>query len=65
MAAGASGAAIDDQYRMRRADGVWWASEGNGGMATYKAVGEYVTKLAKRPPVWVQLTPLPDGCESE
>ena len=55
--------AIRNGYRMKRVNGVWTASEGNGGTATYKAMGEFVTKLAKRPPVSVQLTPIADGCQ--
>jgi hypothetical protein len=56
-------AAVRNGYRMKRINGVWAASEGNGGVATYKAMGEFVTKLAKRSPISVQLTPVADGCQ--
>ncbi len=55
-------AAVRNGYRVKRIDGVWTASEGNGGVATYKAMGDYVTRLAKRPTVSVPLTPVADGC---
>jgi hypothetical protein len=55
--------AIRNGYRVKFLNGVWTASEGNGGVATYKAMGEFVTRLAKRPLVSVQLTPIPDGCQ--
>lgn len=55
--------AIRNGYRMKRVNGVWAASEGNGGVATYRAMGEFVTKLARRPLISVQLTPIADGCQ--
>lgn len=54
--------AIRNGYRVKRIDGAWSASEGNGGITTYKAMGDFVTKLVKRPPILVQLTPIAEGC---
>jgi hypothetical protein len=55
--------AIRNGYRVKRIDGTWSASEGNGGIATYKAMGDFVTRLAKLPPVSVRLMPVAEGCQ--
>jgi hypothetical protein len=57
--------AIRNGYRVRRSDGGWSASEGNGGIATYKAISSYVTTLSKKPKVWLTLQLASSGCPSD
>jgi hypothetical protein len=57
--------AIGNGYRVTRGDGVWTASEGNGGIAAYNAIGAFATELAKHTPLSVKLRAITDGCRAE
>lgn len=57
--------AIRNGYRIRRSDSGWSASEGNGGVATYKAISSYVDTLSKQPKVWLTLQLSSSGCPSD
>lgn len=57
--------AIRNGYKIRRSDDGWTASEGNGGIATYKAISSYVTTLSKKPKVWLTLQMSSAGCPSD
>jgi hypothetical protein len=55
-----------DGYTLERRANRWVAGEGNGGLATYEAVGRYADGLEKRPVVRLSLTPRPGGqCEGK
>jgi hypothetical protein len=54
--------AVQDGYRLRKAGSHWNADMGNGGLATYKAMGEFAAKLEKSPRYRVKLTPRREGC---
>jgi hypothetical protein len=58
-------AALGNAYRVRREGREWVASEGNGGIGTYKAMGDLATDLAKHSPLEVKLKPVSNGCRSE
>lgn len=47
--------AIRNGYQIGRNAHAWTASEGNGGIVTYKAMGAYATKLAKQDAIKVTL----------
>jgi hypothetical protein len=47
--------AVRNAYRLTRVDSRWVAGEGNGGIATYNAVGAYATKMSKQQAVRVTL----------
>ncbi len=57
--------AIRNSYRLMREGKGWLASEGNGGIATYKAISEYATELGKQPSVRIKIMPQSNGCQSE
>lgn len=57
--------AIRNGYRVRRTKEGWSASEGNGGIATYKAISSYAAGLSRRPKVWLTLRPPSAGCQIE
>ncbi len=50
-------------YRVEHGKGGWTASEGNGGLATYKAIGSYAATLYRSPVSFVGLKPESSGCE--
>jgi hypothetical protein len=54
--------AVQDGYRLRKVGSHWNADMGNGGLATYKAMGEFAAKLEKSPRYRVKLTPRREGC---
>lgn len=56
---------IGNGYKTTNTKGSWSASEGNGGIATYKAISSYVTQLSKKPKVWFPFEPSSSGCHSE
>jgi hypothetical protein len=57
--------AIRNGYRVRRTKEGWSASEGNGGIATYRAISSYVIELSRRPIVMLALQPSSQGCQIE
>lgn len=57
--------AIRNGYRVKRSEDGWRASEGNGGIATYKAISSYVTELSKKPKVWLTLQSPSAACQTE
>lgn len=57
--------AIRNAYRLSKSRNGWMASEGNGGVATYRAVGNYATDLATEPVQRVKLKPIPESCPVE
>lgn len=57
--------AIRNAYRLVRSSKGWDAGEGNGGVATYKAIGAFAMDIAKEPVHRVKLTPNPKGCQAE
>jgi hypothetical protein len=54
--------AVRNAYRLTKAGSRWNADEGNGGLATYKAMGQFATKLEKSPRYRVKLEPCTQGC---
>lgn len=56
--------AVRNAYRLTKAGSRWNANEGNGGLATYKAMGLFVTKLEQSPRYRVKLAPRTQGCAS-
>lgn len=54
--------AVRNGYRLTKVGSRWNADEGNGGLGTYKAMGEFATKLEKSPRYRVKLTPRREGC---
>ena len=57
--------AIRNGYRVRRTKEGWSASEGNGGIATYKAMSLYVGDLSRKPITKLTLQPSSEGCQVE
>ncbi len=57
--------ALRNAYRLTRTHSGWTASEGNGGLATYKAVARYVTSLSKRTALKLRLTVGGGSCRAE
>jgi hypothetical protein len=57
--------AIRNGYRVRRTKEGWSASEGNGGIATYRAISSYVAELSRRPAVRLALQSSSEGCQIE
>lgn len=57
--------AIRNAYRLNYSPAGWTASEGNGGIATYEAVGKYATNIAKLPARQVKLKPTSVNCSVE
>jgi hypothetical protein len=53
---------VRNGYRLTREDTRWMADEGNGGLATYKAMSEFATRLAQRPRYRVTLVPASAHC---
>jgi hypothetical protein len=56
---------VRNAYRVQRSNEGWSASEGNGGVATYRAIASYASKLAKRPSIRLRLNPITEGCRVE
>ena len=54
--------AVRNAYRLTKAGSRWKADEGNGGLGTYKTMGQFATKLEKSPRYRVNLTPRTKGC---
>jgi hypothetical protein len=54
--------AVRNAYRLTEAGSRWNADEGNGGLGTYRAMGQFATKLEKSPRYRVKLTPRREGC---
>jgi hypothetical protein len=52
-------------YRVERSGNSWTAAEGNGGIATYKAIAAYTAILARSSPVELRLSPAPQRCRTE
>lgn len=52
-------------YRVERNKEGWEASEGNGGIATYKAMGAYAASVYHSPATDVVLEPTPHACQVE
>lgn len=52
-------------YRVERTEEGWEASEGNGGIATYKAISAYAAILYRTPPMDVMLKPTSHACQVE
>ena len=50
-------------YRMQWSADGWTASEGNGGVASYKAIAAYTTELARTSPIHVTLSPRQGLCQ--
>jgi len=57
--------AVRNGYRVKRTKEGWSASEGNGGVATYKAMAAYAAVLSRRPMVRLALHPSSEGCRVE
>jgi len=57
--------AIRNGYRVRRTKEGWTAGEGNGGIATYKAMSLYVGDLSRKPIIKLTLEPSTGGCQVE
>lgn len=57
--------AIRNGYRIKRKRNTWTASEGNGGIATYKAMAAYAAKLTKQKSIRVVLIPDHTNCSAE
>ena len=56
---------IPNAYRLGRENGRWMASEGNGGLGTYRAIGPYVSKLARQAPLHMTLKSSTQNCRVE
>lgn len=54
--------AVRNGYRLTKVGSRWNADEGNGGLATYRAMGQFATKLEKSPRYRVKLVPRTAGC---
>jgi len=54
--------AVRNGYRIIRHGSQWSADEGNGGLATYAAMGKWATSLADRRAFTVKLVPVHKGC---
>jgi len=57
--------AISNLYHLTRTGKGWSASEGNGGVATYKAMSDYATELMKQPAITLNIAPQSKGCMSD
>jgi hypothetical protein len=57
--------AIMNGYTLERAGQHWSAGEGNGGMATYLAIGAYATEIAKQRPIYLIIEKQQTGCDAE
>ncbi len=53
---------VRNGYRLTRKGTRWVADEGNGGLATYKAMSEFATRLAKSPRYRVKLVAASRDC---
>ena len=56
---------VQNAYRLRKSRNLWSASEGNGGIATYDAMGAFAGELSKKAPSVVNLVPGAQSCSSE
>ncbi len=65
MEGGGSITAIRNAYALRRQNGNWIASEGNGGIGTYHAIGRYVSGLSKTSPYMLHFEEIQSGCLTE
>jgi hypothetical protein len=54
--------AVRNGYRLTKVGSRWNADEGNGGLATYKAMSQFATNLEKSPRYRVKLAPRTQGC---
>jgi len=54
--------AVRNAYRLTKQGARWIADEGNGGLGTYRAMGQFATKLEKSPRYRVKLAPRTEGC---
>jgi hypothetical protein len=57
--------AIRNAYALKRYRSGWSAGEGNGGLATYEAIGAYANQLAKSTDYRMTLNPGKDNCHVE
>ena len=57
--------AVRNGYRISHTAEGWSAAEGNGGIATYKAVATYAAELARGPVKKIRLKPSSEGCHVE
>jgi hypothetical protein len=53
---------VRNGYRLTKVGFRWNADEGNGGLATYKAMSQFATNLEKSPRYRVKLAPRTEGC---
>jgi len=58
-------AAVRNAYSLTLDDNEWTAGEGNGGLATYGAVGAYATGMAKGRAIKLALEPSDESCPTE
>jgi hypothetical protein len=54
--------AVRNGYRLTKVGSHWNADEGNGGMWTYRVMGQFATELEKSPRYRVKLAPRSQGC---
>jgi hypothetical protein len=55
-------AVIDNAYRLTLHDREWSANEGNGGIATYQAIGRFATSLSKESTHQITLRSASSSC---
>ena len=53
---------VRNAYRLTKDGSRWNADEGNGGLATYRAMSRFATEFAKSPRYRVKLVPQTQGC---
>lgn len=53
---------VRNAYRLKKTGTTWAADEGNGGLASYRAMSKLATKLAETTDYPVELTPSREGC---
>ena len=58
-------AAVRNAYTLELDGEKWVAGEGNGGIATYEAVGRFASKVAKGRALRVRLIPATEACPTE
>jgi hypothetical protein len=58
-------AAVHNGYTLTQDGNQWAAGEGNGGLATYRAVGAYATDMAKGRAIKLALEPANESCPTE
>ena len=57
--------AIRNGYFLTKYGLDWGAREGNGGLATYRAMSVYATEMAKQQAFRMRLVPISNNCQSE